>query len=478
MFERIGGLVLVMAMLVLPGAAWASYDGVRAVTTGKQSWNLKGIAKDAIDIESEVDFGSRYWSAVSEKSGLSGTYVVDGEKAVLQYDAPTLRNLETQLEDVVADLLEDEGYDETPTVQLTKIKGKAKWSGKGVLKLKHVFKFTFYLAALGEEVSGKYKVKTEYDPIPDKPKANGRVMLFVATSADTSSYFMGEKLESDSQVIFRYEPKNGWVKRMAENRSYSYAKSTIRSYTVDDRFFVYDTHHESTRTDLSEYTPKKGDLKYSKYVSDPTDGDCLAVVGDTLYYRERSEWDYLYGTIGGNFRKLANIDGAGASEGQTLFPLGHAHNCHYNLDAVDGGLYDAIKDGDQIEFYARSLSTGALASVLGSFTISDDADYEWYYHIVFDRGGVYWARTGLDGTIEVWRYDFGAAQPYPVLAEKIAGIKSAISIDADEGHVAVHLRGTDGRDNRILWIDEGNRTAQVIDMGIDVYDVQILHLDD
>ena len=70
---------------------------------------------------------------------------------------------------------------------------------------------------------------------------NESTILYLVTSRSSTSYFpeYGISMEQGTQTMIRLVPETGNAEVVDSNYSPSYSKSTIRPYTVDDRFFVF-----------------------------------------------------------------------------------------------------------------------------------------------------------------------------------------------------------------------------------------------
>jgi len=331
-------------------------------------------------------------------------------------------------------------------------------------------------------ISASMDGRTATATVTVQPVTN-KTILYIATSADTSSYFSGYNIsvQSSSQTLIRYVPEDNLADLVDQNSSYSYAPSTIYPYTVDDRFFIrrevrpneYIGSHS-----ITEFNPRTGQQVLSVTVSDPNSisSGCAAIMGSTYYYREARNWDYLYGYTGGDFKRFSLYDGAYGS-GSYLFGYADADTCKLNLQASNGVLFDAsyfdYNSAKYLEIYKRDATTGRInAAATKSWTVSDAANYGTTVQFAFSDGKAYWARRRLsDGQVEIWSSDFVATNPSPVYAGVIPGISNINYFSASHGHLALgDASGT------IFILDTGTNANTTISVGLSFYALQVLYL--
>lgn len=316
------------------------------------------------------------------------------------------------------------------------------------------------------------------DPPPPAVAAapRGVPILLVAKSKDTSTYTSGGRVESSTQWIYRYVPSTGDVAEVDTNHSVEWAGWTsIEPYTVDDRLFVAETYWDdrtvNMRGALREYDPD--DLEPAAAAGpDGTWDGCYAMLGDVAWYKSG----------GALWRRDLSDSG---DPGRVVLEPGHADRCRGNLGTADGKLFDGEKHGDQLDLYQRDTDDGRFIHQV-SFTYYDDADYRPFYDIAFEGRFAWWARVReSDGQVEIWRYPIfqgTSAPPRRVYSAVIHGAEDVVGIDADDGVVAVHLRtqaevyGAASDDRYVLLYDDVASRGQLLDLGEDYYNVQLLVL--
>ena len=306
------------------------------------------------------------------------------------------------------------------------------------------------------------------------------VVLYIATSADTTQYFSGYNITVDSgkQTLFRYMPEYDIAELVDQNSTYSYAPSTIRPYTVDNRIFVRrevrPNEYIGSHT-IDEYDPKTNQQLMTFSVSDPNSitSRCAAILGNTYYYRESRTYDYFYGNLGGDLKKMTIGNGISGS-GTTLVTYGDVNNCKYNLEASNGILYDAdyYDNGGTkyIDIYKRDLTTGAIdIAASKTWSVTNATLYESAMHFAFDNGKVYWARKRLsDGQVEIWATDM-TASPSNLYAGVISGIANIHNFDASQGRLVIG-----DQSGTIFLYDTGTGSSKIINVGMSFYALQIL----
>lgn len=299
-------------------------------------------------------------------------------------------------------------------------------------------------------------------------------ILYLVTSQSSTSYFAeyGISVEQGTQTMIRLIPDTGSAEVVDTNYSPSYAKSTIRPYTVDGRFFVFQSWSPSEYTghhNFTEFDPITNNHILSFRVNDPARTYCYAIIDNHYYYRESRVYDFMSrGYLGGDFKHLQFENGTSGT-GDFLLDNNDTENCKGNLHAVNGKLYDAYQDNNQLEVYSRDLTTGKIAETLGSFTVSDSDQYYNRYDFAFDDDSVYWARRRKsDNQIEIWRYDF-INQPEFVYGGVTNNIDAIHFFDVDKGQIALG-----DQDGYVLLFDYTKNEYSVIDIGFSFYDLQIM----
>jgi hypothetical protein len=316
------------------------------------------------------------------------------------------------------------------------------------------------------------------------PTPINQVVLYLSSSQDTSQFFseIGATIESDEQFVFRYVPATEEKVLFDRNKSSSFAHSTVRVYTNNDRLFLrshsgYDSNDHFSYT---EYDLDSHQQKYTVTINDPVSEGCAAIVGDALYYRENSSFSAFSGNIGGDLKRLDEISTVFNAEGTVLVESNDLVNrCHFNLASVAGELYDVIKTEGQLEIWQRNRETAHLESQLGSVMLSDDADYRSLpYRFSFDSQWLYWTRTRKsDHTVELWRYDYHHSDLLGVEPEQrfSAVLGHVWDLDVDNGQVSILWLDDDTGNSQLVLFDDNREEVRRIDLGGRFYDMEILY---
>ncbi|MEP5766087.1 MAG: hypothetical protein ABJ308_15930 [Halieaceae bacterium] len=303
--------------------------------------------------------------------------------------------------------------------------------------------------------------------------------IYIATSSSDSNYFrdLDISFDSSTQYIFRINIDTGEAVEVDSNYSPSYARSTIYSYTVDDRYYIREEY--STQHNFTEYDPATLAYRSQIGVFEPLDDRCSAIVGNTSYfYRIEVDYDPFFGNSGGEFMKLDLFSGSGSGAGTQL----PQNECYYNLGSSNGVLYDAIYlhdwDGSTsaFGFYQRDQSSG-VAVPIAEFTQPDGDDYtEYGYSFHYDGNSIFMVREKTTGEIEIVRYRQGIDSLPQILYVSGSDLPAGFNPfyrDANDGYVVI----SDG-EGFMLVFNANNGSAEYLDLGTDIYDMQFLHISD
>ena len=253
-------------------------------------------------------------------------------------------------------------------------------------------------------------------------------LLRTILTDSTTGEMIGTKnitIEKDAKAVVLYLPDSEEAIVMDSYISPEYAPHTKRPYTLDDRLFIGTKY--STSLDYLEYDP--GSLQ----------------VINNLQAKE----EVLLS------RGLYRLQGARSENPVTTVSL----------------INPETNEADQ---------------PLVSFEVSGIDQYvqaSWY-HIAVDDDTAYWvALTNrgprLEGEIQAYSLVNPAAQPQVgrfTIPDPPGEAVMILKFDVDDGHAVIQPRFAGAGDSRLILYDMNSGLAELVDTGLKIFDVQIVHL--
>lgn len=334
--------------------------------------------------------------------------------------------------------------------------------------------------------------------------ATETLQVFIKTTTGTNTtYFpnIGESLQSRTEYIFRLLPDTQAASIFDKNYSPSYATSSISAYTIDDRLFI--------REDIRPFEPS-GSHNYTEYgidendaafdgsatvlkrftINDPSglvDG-CWALSGEDYVYMNKRVYDSFYGYVGGDMRQITNVTngfyGVGTSSEVRCFEDGGITT----LYSEKGKFYRVIAnislvviDGETKTQLRIELMNFLLNGRQGGYITNISLPGENYStssnlrHFAFDNGKFYFSLyRDTDGAIEIWEAtripDETNKDTEPVkIYDAVTGFKP-VYFDVDDGKIVVAGSGQ----SKFLLLDTINGTERIFDVGVKIYNIQVL----
>lgn len=315
--------------------------------------------------------------------------------------------------------------------------------------------------------------------------ADTPVLFFVST------FQSNDGADTVTGTVNLFVPQTGERTALQSNESFSFARSSIATFTFDDRLFTLRNSGDSSGFGGGDWT--EADVAASVEKSDgqltgplaavatvatnqgTTWRNCLAVVGDALYWKPADSSGLL----------TVDLRTSGVNDGTLLIPNSDNEDCFGivasadgtgglatrvgGMDVADGQWYDTRFDPDSglMEFFTRDPSDGRPTAI-ASFMPPDHAQYNRAYSFGFDNGAVYWARVNAGNQqVEIWRYEF-VGEPQLLLSAQVDGVDvlTVSQLDVDDGYVALvaaeTLSFTDA--NHVVLFDSNTGAAQLIDL--------------
>ncbi len=310
--------------------------------------------------------------------------------------------------------------------------------------------------------------------------ANMTVLYFGTSSSSTQYLPPGVSVDSSAQHIIRYAPALGLADVVASNASYSYAVSYMHPYAVDDRLFTITDSSPGTAVgdeDIMELDPHD-DHRLHSYPGIRLGDDawcCGAVVGGAYYYKSAQRYDLFKGNVGGDFL----VFDLTSHTRTKLLTNGDADLSGYRaLTSSRGNLYDgkwsAGTDTIEVDVVKRDLATGKIVP---------SAAWHWTFTTTGPTKGPVLAFDGaadvayaafLDTTskeLDVFQLPFTGGAPTAVLAQSVPDLGDIAVARFSNGQLAVgDYKGT------VFLLDLATGSSSVVELGVDYYALQLLHL--
>jgi hypothetical protein len=316
------------------------------------------------------------------------------------------------------------------------------------------------------------------------PVPTGTPVIYLATSADASSYFPGNDIyiKANNQATLRYIPATGAIALMETNYSPSYARSALLPFTQGDRLFSINYSLDIDRFDLYPIDLHTNAHTKDLYFSDKYPSRCIALVGDDLIYSD---------SVTGTWKKLSKVSTATAGASPvTIGPATGPNRCFLNLANSNGRLLDVEfidnpgTTPDEYIVHEHDTDTGAVNAAWGDFVEAlNPGNYGWY-NFAFDGSYLYIVRKVIsDGTIQVERFEYTAPGATPALRATLtptASFTGPYTIDVHNGFIA--MLAYDGTSipysnvSRLLTYDDNTGEFRDIVVGNSYYAVQVLYL--
>ena len=278
-------------------------------------------------------------------------------------------------------------------------------------------------------------------PEPEPALSSGMVGLFLAINGGSSSNLLrtvstdstsgemtGSKyitIEKSAKAVVLYVPERGEATLIDSYTSPSYAPHTKRPHTFDDRLFVGTKY--STSLNYAEYDP------------------------------------------------------------QTLLPVSNAMAKQLVQASQNRFVLKGARPEDPVTSITRVDPLDPEASkIVASFEVSGAEDYvpsNWW-QMAEDNDVVYWAAMSYQGERllgEVWSFRLDDPESDPLMHSfTVPGAPGEMSMilkfDVDDGHAVIQPRFTGYTDSRLILYDLNTGSVDLVDTGLRIFDVQILHL--
>ncbi len=311
---------------------------------------------------------------------------------------------------------------------------------------------------------------------------SGNLAFYVQLSGGTNTDYFNQyniSVSSSTTYIYKIVPDADVVTEVVNNTSVDYATSYVVPKTENGAFYVVRMTgwENSDKHTLTKMNPLNDETIWQKqFWRKPINGEGhVAIVDNTYYFGTVSSYDYMSGGyIGGDFWK-ADISGDGFTAESTILAYNKSPNDLSGIiDASETNLYEIIKDEDHLSIYTRDLDTGIQKDLLGSWTITDNINYDSYKFDVDRDGKIYFIRYQSTALIELWQIDLSADpdQIFSLLSTyDLSG--STVSFDVDNGHCML-AENTGG----LIYIyDVNTEDKRIIDLGISFRNIEILYID-
>jgi hypothetical protein len=244
----------------------------------------------------------------------------------------------------------------------------------------------------------------------------------------TSGEMTGSKyitIEKSAKAVVLYVPERNEATLIDSYTSPSYAPHTKRPHTIDDRFFVGTKY--STSLNYAEYDP------------------------------------------------------------QTLRPMSSATAKQVVEASQNQFLLKGARPEDPVTTITRvDPSSSGDSEIVASFEVSDVASYvpSRWWQMALDNDVVYWTAMsyqdqGLVG--EVWSFQLNDPASDPkmhsfAVPDAPGEMSMILKFDVDDGHAVIQPRFSGSTDSRLILYDLNTGSVDLVDTGLSIFDVQILHL--
>ncbi len=312
--------------------------------------------------------------------------------------------------------------------------------------------------------------ETPAEPISGLP--SNTVGLYLGVNLGSETDYLHEYdivLESATKAIMLYIPESSELVIIDTYTSPSYARSTKRPYSVDDRLFIT-REWSSGSLDIEELDPRTGGIATS---ARNLGNSLYAIVGDIAYSCKVTE---RFGSD--DYRLMRYNLAVSGSQGNAIL-----ETCNIDLYSDDGELYairtkedDLTRGSLPIDIFHWNESTLEFDFV-NTLLLPNYSEYSCCEFAV-DGAKVYAA--GLKSAasqVEIWEYEFvDDTEPSAGISAAVGGgIVGLFDMDADDGHFAIHLQGVGPP---LLLLDLLSGSYELVDPGVGFFDVQILFLED
>ena len=232
-------------------------------------------------------------------------------------------------------------------------------------------------------------------------------------------------IEKDAKAVVLYLPDSQEAIVIDSYTSFSYAPHTKRPYTVDDRLFIGNKY--STSLDYTEYDPSS-----------------LQAITN-----QRAKEEVL------SNQSLYRLEGARSDNPVTTVSL------------INPQDYEA--DKTLVSFEVGGIDRYVQAS---------------WYHIAVDNDTAYWVALsdrglGLEGEIQAYSLVNPAAEQRIMkftLPDPPGDVAMILKFDVDDGHAVIQPRFAGRGDSHLILYDINTGSAELVDTGLKIFDVQIVHL--
>ena len=257
---------------------------------------------------------------------------------------------------------------------------------------------------------------------------SGSDLLRTILTDSTTGEMIGTKnitIERDAKAVVLYLPDSEEAIVMDSYTSPSYSPHTKRPYTLDDRVFIETKY--STSLDYAEYDPSS-----------------LQVISN-----QRAKEEVL------SSKSLYRLEGARSENPVTTVSL-----INPKTNEVDKTLVSFEVSG--IDGYVQA----------SWYPIAVDNDTA-YWVALSDRG------SQLEGEIRAYSLVDPAAQAQKgrfVVPDPPGKVAMILKFDVDDGHAVIQPRFAGVGDSHLILYDMNTGATELVDTGLKVFDVQIVHL--
>jgi len=253
-------------------------------------------------------------------------------------------------------------------------------------------------------------------------------LLRTVLTDSTSGQMTGSKyinIERDAKAVVLYVPETSEATVIDSYTSPGYAPHTKRPVTVDDRLFVGTKY--STSLTYAEYDP------------------------------------------------------------QTLLTINNMRAKKEVLASQNQFGLKGARSEDPVTTISRLDPSGAGgAEVVASFEVSDIDDYvqSSWWQMAEDNNVAYWAAMsyqGQDLVGEVWSFRLDDPESDPemhsfTVPDAPGEISMLLKFDVDDGHAVIQPRFRGFTDSRLILYDLNTGAVDLVNTGLRIFDVQVLHL--
>ena len=126
------------------------------------------------------------------------------------------------------------------------------------------------------------------------------------------------------------------------------------------------------------------------------------------------------------------------------------------------------------------------SKIVASFEVSDEDGYvpSSWWQMAEDNDVVYWAAMSYQGQVlvgEVWFFQLDDPASDPLMhrftmPDAPGEMSMILKFDVDDGHAVIQPRFRGSTDSRLILYDLNTGSVDLVDTGLKIFDVQIIHM--